>query len=214
MKKTLDLKEKLALAVIDPLVSQTRAWQDTEEGIDSVNKNVSESKNEIVESISAHVSELNETLKKKLDEELLYEVDEQKIVDSVLSQVKIPAPIPGTPGKDADQEAIIKEMVPLVLERIPAPETIDIEGIAKKAATYIPKVKTQVIKQIDQDKVVAEVLQKIPKLEPFKFDLTQDVLLEKLNKFNKEVDWSILKNIPYDVLHPPKVSGKKGGGGS
>jgi len=214
MKKTLDLKEKLALAVIDPLVSQTRAWQDTEEGIDSVNKNVSESKNEIVESISAHVSELNETLKKKLDEELLYEVDEGKIVDSVLAKVKIPDPIPGTPGKDADQEAIIKEMVPLVLERIPAPETIDIEGIAKKAATYFPKTKPQIVKQIDQDKVVAEVLQKMPKLEPFKFDLTQDILLEKINKFNKEVDWSILKNIPYDVLHPPVGKGKKGGGGS
>lgn len=214
MKKPLDLKQKLALAVVDPLVSQTRAWQDTEEGIDSVNQNISESKNEIVESISTHVSELNETLKKKLDEELLYEVDEGKIVDSVLAKVKIPDPIPGTPGKDADQEAIIKEMVPLVLERIPAPEPVDIEGIAKKVATYIPKVKPQIVKQIDQDKVVAEVLQKLPKLEPFKFELTQQDLLTRINKYDHDIDWKVLKNIPYDVLHGGKSSGKIGRGGA
>lgn len=217
MKKTLDLKEKLALAVIDPLVAQTRAWQDTEEatdelkkGVAQTNDNINQSKDEIITSLNSQIGDLSETLKKKLDEELSYEVDEKKIVDSVLSQVKIPDPIP---GKDANEGAIIEKMVPLVLEKMPKQE-IDINEIARTAAGMVPKQKPQIVKQIDQDKVVAEVLGKIPKSEPFKFELSQDDLLGRINKFDKEVDWKVLKNVPYDVLHSSPGKGKKGGGGS
>lgn len=216
-KKSLDLKEKLALAVIDPVVAQTRAWQDTEEGFLSVEgklnilgQSIDSSKNDIVQKID----EVNENLKKKLDEELFYEVDEQKIVDSVLAKVKIPDPIP---GKDANEESIIKKVVPLVLGKIPVvtPEPIDVESIAKRASELIPKIKPVSIKKIDEEKIISSVLLKIPKVQSFKFELTQEDLLSKINKFDKEIDWKVLKNIPYDVLHGGStVRGKKGGGGS
>lgn len=214
MKKPLDEKQKLALTVIDPAIAQTRQWQDSEDNFSELDKKIDKipddivaSGQEIKDSIESGFSDLQDTLKKKLEEELLYEVDEQKIVDSVLKQVKIPEPIP---GKDADENKIVQK----VLEQIPKEEPIDIESVAKIAASYIPKQKLQKIPKIDEDKIVANVLGKIPKLEPFKFELTQNDLLTRINKFDHDIDWKVLKNIPYDVLHGGKSSGKIGRGGA
>lgn len=214
MKKPLDEKQKLALTVIDSSIAQVRQWQDFEDNFSELDKKVNKipdeimsSGQEIKDSIESGFSDLQDTLKKKLEEELLYEVDEQKIVDSVLKQVKIPEPIP---GKDADETKIIQR----VLEQIPKEEPIDIEGVAKIAASYIPKQKSQKIPKIDEEKIVASVLVKIPKLEPFKLELTQEDLLNRINKYDKDIDWKVLKNIPYDVLHGGKSSGKIGRGGA
>lgn len=218
MKKPLDEKQKLALTIIDPSIAQTRQWQDTEDNfseldnkVDKIPEEIINSSKEIKDVIHSSISDLNETLKKKLDEELVYEVDEQKIVDSVLAKVKIPDPIP---GKDANEESIIKKMVPLVLEKIPKIENLSLQDVAKEAYKLIPKSKPQVIKQIDKDLIISEVLQKLPKLEPFKFELTQQDLLSRINKYDHEIDWKVLKNIPYDVLHGGKSSGKIGRGGA
>lgn len=58
--------------------------------IDEKIDTVSEKADKIAENVDTKLSNISEELKKKLELELNYEVDEEKIVDSVLSKVKIP----------------------------------------------------------------------------------------------------------------------------
>lgn len=68
--------------------------------------------------------ELADGLKKKLDEELSYEVDEQKIVDSVLAKVELPKNgTDGVDGKDyvltsADKKEIASSIKVPVIEKV------------------------------------------------------------------------------------------------
>lgn len=86
-----------------------------------------ESKIETLENkIDSGLSAMSEELKKKLDEELSYEVDEEKIVDRVLSKLEIPDPIKGDKGDKGDTtivEKIIEKTeitheIPIVTENI------------------------------------------------------------------------------------------------
>jgi len=216
MNSPLSHKEKLALAVLDPLVASTRMWGQIEEDFLSVKQDIGAFHQSVVDSnqilqdsIVGRFDALDETLKKKLDEELLYEVDEDKIVSSVLSKVVIPEPIP---GKDADETAIVGRVLPLVLDSLPNPEPINVNDIARQAASLIPKPKA--IKAIDKKEIISEVLSGIKFPEPAKLELTQEDLLSRINKFNHEIDWNVLKNVPYDVLHPKRGSGRIGRGGA
>jgi hypothetical protein len=82
------------------------------------------------EDLNTKISDLSDSLKKKLDEELVYEVDEEKIVNSVLSKVEIPDPIKGDKGDDyiltaKDKKDIAKSIkVPIVEKVIERIETI------------------------------------------------------------------------------------------
>ena len=111
-----------------------------------------------IDDVKGEVKQISEELKKKLDEELSYEVDEDKIVESVLAKIEIPEPIPGDPGEDGtdadpvDTEAIIEE----VLARIPQ---IDKDELTKAILSQIPKVE---VPTIDENKLLARFLKKIP----------------------------------------------------
>ena len=125
---------------------------------------------------------LSEELKKKLDEELLYEVDEDKIVFSVLSQIP-----PAENGKDyiltqSDKEEIASAIkVPIVEKIIERTETIIKQ----------PIVTNEITNEIKEVAVTDEPV----------------LIAEKLNTLIKKVDWKVLKNIPYDVANR---SGNKG----
>jgi len=67
-----------------------------EENVSSIKDSVSE----ITKAVDTKISEISDELKKKFEDELVYEVDEESIVQSVLSKVVIPDPIKGKDGKD------------------------------------------------------------------------------------------------------------------
>lgn len=113
-----------------------------------------------------------------------------------------------TPSEVDNIKKSIKPIAGIDYE-IPPAEVVDINKIVKEVSKKIPKVK-----DIDKTAIVSEVLSKIPKLEPFKLELTQEDLLNRINKYDKDIDWKVLKNIPYDVLHGGKSSGKIGRGGA
>jgi hypothetical protein len=116
---------------------------------------VAETLEKKIEKVDENVKSISEELKKKLDEELVYEVDENKIVESVLAKIEIPEPIPGEPGKDGqdaevDEERIIEE----VLARVPK---IDQEGLTRAILSKVPETP-----KIDENKLLAKFLRKIP----------------------------------------------------
>lgn len=72
--------------------------------------------------VSGKFDSLQDDLKKKLEEELSYEVDEQEIVNSVLSKVKIPKPIKGEKGDNykltpSDKIEIAKSIIVPIVEK-------------------------------------------------------------------------------------------------
>lgn len=106
--------------------------------------------------------------------------------------------------KDVD----VNDIVNKVLEKIPAPqqETIDTDEIVAKVIKSLPTTKAKAQK-INIDEIVANVLSLIKIPEPQiiekveRVDITTDELVSKINTVNKEIDWKVLKNIPYDVLN-------------
>ena len=98
---------------------------------------------EKLEEMNDNFDTLTDELKKKLDEELSYEVDEAKIVESVLSKVVIPEPIPGADGKDyilteKDKLAIAQSIeVPIVEKIIERTEVIKEQPIVTNNVTEV-----------------------------------------------------------------------------
>ena len=103
---------------------------------------------DIDDKITQFSEDIKEELKKKLDEELSYEVDEQKIVDSVLAKVEIPEPIKGEDGKDyilteKDREDIAKSIeVPVVEKIIEKTEVIREQPIVTNEVIEVAKYET------------------------------------------------------------------------
>ena len=112
-----------------------------------------------IDKVDQKIESLTEELKKKLDEELSYEVDEDKIVESVLAKIEIPDPIAGNDGEDGkDAEPVdTEEIIQEILDRIPEPETIDTEKLKKDILSEIPKPE-----KLDEDKLLNKFLKKIP----------------------------------------------------
>jgi hypothetical protein len=109
-----------------------------------------------IDDIKQEVKIISEDLKKKLEEELVYEVDEDKIVESVLSKIELPEPIKGEDGEDADQvdtDEIVKE----VLNKIPKPKTIDEKELIK---SILSKIK---VPKVDEKALIKKVILSIPK---------------------------------------------------
>lgn len=131
-------------------------------------------KNDTVESING----IREELKKKLEEELLYEVDEDKIVSSVLSKVQIPTPENG------------KDYVLTEEDKLQIASSIEVPVVEKIIE------KTEVIKE---QPVVTEIVKK--EIVEVAKHLTPQEIADRLNSLPKTLDWSVLKNIPYDVTH-------------
>ncbi len=81
--------EKLQNFLKDKDISTFKEIVDLDEKVDKLD-----------EKLTGRLSSISEELKKKLEEELSYEVDESQIVENVLSQ--IPIPKDGEPGKPGD----------------------------------------------------------------------------------------------------------------
>ena len=131
---------------------------------------------EKVTDIDTKLNDLSEGLKKKLEEELVYEVDEQKIVKSVLSQVEIPEPIKGEDGKDyiltdKDKKDIASSI------KVPTVEKV----IEKTEVIRETPIITNEVKEVAIPETGEEIVDKINALP-----------LEDENK----IDFSHIKNVP------------------
>lgn len=86
---------------------------------------------------------------------------------------------------------------------------VDEEKVIKDILKKLPK-----IESVDEDKLLQKILKKIPKVKIPEFKLESITsLTERINTLDKKIDWKVLKNIPYDVLHVNN-SGKIGRGGA
>jgi hypothetical protein len=106
--------------------------------------------------------------------------------------------------KDVDVEDIVNKVV----EKIPKNDAVNLDEIVSKVIELLPKPKKSVkTKDVNVDDIVAKVLLSIKLPEPKiietiqKVDVTVPELVEKINTVSKEIDWKVLKNIPYDVLN-------------
>lgn len=128
----------------------------------------------VSENINTKFDTLSEELKKKLEIESVYEVDEQKIVNSVLSQVEIPIP---KDGKDYvltenDKKEIAKFIKVPIVEKIVTQETI-----------------------IKEQPIVTNEIKEVAVTD------TAEVIVEKINELPIDediykIDFSHIKNVP------------------
>ena len=145
---------------------------------------IDEKINDTAKEIDLKLSEMQEDLKKKLEEELIYEVDEQKIVQSVLSKVEIPDPIPGKDGKSGKDG---KDYVLTKSDKKEIASSIKVPVIEKVIE------KTEVIKEIPEEVTGESIVDKINELEI---------------KPEKQIDAKHIKNLPKTVSkggHSPTV---------
>jgi hypothetical protein len=111
-----------------------------------------------ISNVDTKLTDLSEGLKKKLDEELSYEVDEEKIVDSVLSKVEIPIPKNGIDGQDyiltdKDKKEIASSIKVPVVEK----ETI----IKKTEVIHETPIVTNEIKEVAKYEDRLQIVEKI-----------------------------------------------------
>ena len=115
-----------------------------------------------LEMLDEKIETVTENLKKKLDEELIYEVDEQKIADNVLSKIPVPKNGEDYVLTEGDKEDIASK--------------ITVPVVVKEVETIIEKV--EVIKEIP---IVTENV-----VEKAVTD-TAEVTIEKINKSESKI---------------------------
>lgn len=133
---------------------------------------IDEKINDTAKEIDLKLSEIQEDLKKKLEEELIYEVDEQKIVQSVLSKVEIPDPIPGKDGKSGKDG---KDYILTKNDKEEIASFIEVPIVEKVVE------KTEIIKEIPEEITGENIVDKINELEI---------------KPEKQIDAKHIKNLP------------------
>ncbi len=234
MKPRLTPQQKASLMVVDPQVAQLKQWEEIDDlkntfssNIEVLNKSLKlqEEQNALMKMMTGKkpvqlygVVKMKGTAGKTPVKGIDYMTpDEIELIKKDLSPVK------GRDyfdGKSINKDEVVKEVVPLVINSIPSkedvaqivlgmlppPQKIDVQDIVGRVSKSLPKSKA-----FDREGLIVETLNRVPKTEPFKIDL-----LTEINKFNREVDWKVLKNIPYDILHGTNGKGKeqKHGGGS
>ncbi len=153
--------EKLAKHLEDSDVSTVESLIELDEKIDSLNTK-----------IDTGLSSISDELKKKLDEELSYEVDEDQIVENVLNQ--IPIPKDGEPGKDGEDYILTDQ------DKMEIALSIDVPIVEKE--TVIEK--TEVIHETPI--VTENIVEKAVTDEPL-------IIADKLNTLKEKVEPYVIK---------------------
>jgi len=116
------------LAIID-------SFEEVEEKVEEI----SDSLNSFKDEVTSKLDEVNDNLKKKLEEELVYEVDESKIVESVISQIPVPKDGEDYVLTDKDKKDIAKSIEVPIVEKVIVENTI-VDFDYEKVKEYIPLV--------------------------------------------------------------------------
>jgi hypothetical protein len=116
------------LAIID-------SFEEVEEKVEEI----SDSLNSFKDDITSKLDKVNDNLKKKLEEELVYEVDESKIVESVISQIPVPKDGEDYVLTDKDKKDIAKSIEVPIVEKVIVENTI-VDFDYEKVKEYIPLV--------------------------------------------------------------------------
>lgn len=148
--------------------------------------NIDEKIDSKVSEIKQSVESISEELKKKLEEELVYEVDEQKIVDSVLSKVEIPVPENGKNGLDGKDYVLTEKDKKDIADTIKVPI---VEKIIEKTETIIEQPIDRTITEIkevaitDPAEIIVEKINTLPTDEDeYKIDAKHIKNLPKVEK--------------------------------
>jgi len=111
--------------IADKDLATVEEFSNLEDKVDAIAEKV----DTIAESTASSIAQVSEELKKKLSEELVYEIDEQKIVDSVLAKVPPPKNGENYVLTDKDKKDIAKSIDVPVVEKV-------IEKTVVKEPTY------------------------------------------------------------------------------
>jgi hypothetical protein len=130
--------EKIAKMTEDDLSSKL-AIIDSFEEVEEKVEEISDSLNSFKDEVSSKLDEVNDNLKKKLEEELVYEVDENKIVESVISQIAVPKDEEDYVLTDEDKKDIAKSIEMPVVEKVIVENTV-VDFDYEKVKEYIPLV--------------------------------------------------------------------------
>lgn len=125
-------------------------------GISDDIENIKKTVSSIENSISEKLDLISDEVKKKSEEELLYEVDENKIIDSVLEKIVIPKPLDGKNYILTNDDK--KEISKLV--KIPV-----IEKVIEKIETIKEPVVTNKIIEVAKYEEPIEIRKKLEKLK-------------------------------------------------
>ncbi len=123
---------------------------------------------EHIENINIKVDNIATELKKKSEEDdLLYEVDEEKIIESVLSKVQIPTPEKGDKG---DNYVLTDEDKKEIANTIPVPIVVEKE-IRYETVTEKPIEITKEVAVADTPTVIVDKINSLPTDEGDKFKI-------------------------------------------
>lgn len=176
-----------------------------------------------VENLNSKIDLVNENLKKKLDEELSYEVDEEKIVESVLAKVEIPVPKNGIDGKDyiltkKDKEEIANSIKVPIVEKV-----IEKTEVIKEQPIVTNEIKEVAVKDTGEEIVLK--INELPLEEEFKIDASHIKNLPKHEQryggtknlyqlLDVNIDQSTLANGDSLIYDSSSQTWKNGVGGS
>jgi hypothetical protein len=154
----------------------------TLENLLELDEKIDEKIDEVKTEINTKFSGLQEELKKKLSEELLYEVDEEKIVDNVLGKVVIPIP------KDGEDYVLTEEDKQEIADFIKVP-IVD-RVIEKTEVIHETPIVTEVVKEVAVKDDGKEIITKINE------DKTSFIKREKIDGLDE-----VLKTNTEDLLN-------------
>lgn len=161
-------------------IATVEEFDSLEERIQSVHETVNAKVDKLEQKIDGGLSAISEELKKKLSEELLYEVDEEKIVGSVLSKVVVPIPKDGEDYilTNKDKQEIAQSITIPVVEKI----------IERTEVIHETPIVTEVVKQVavtDTPEAIRNKLESLEGDERLNIDAIRD-LDERLDEIEKE----------------------------
>lgn len=171
-----------------------------------------------ISSVKDSISDIADGLKKKLEEELSYEVDESKIVESVLAKVEIPEPVKGEKGDtykltEKDKKEIANSIKVPVVEKI----------IEKTEIIHETPIITNEIKEVAVSDTPEETIQKLNSLpvneDRLKLDFSHIKGFKKIENYFggsgiKEIIAGTGITVDNTNLGYPVISSTGGGSGS